>query len=309
MNLFGKIKFTAYKKAPEIMLIAGIGCIVASTIGFIKQTPKAVEILKKREEDLEAVDILINDKELAKEHHYDIVNDPPKDRLRINTQAGFKLVKTYIVPAALQAGGIFLVCKSHSILKGRHVATAAALASVMKEFNDYRKRVVDRFDEQTDKELRYDIQKEQIEEKVVDENGKEKTVKKKEPVVHTEAGEYTYFFDSASNLFSKDPAINKMTLIGAQKEFNRRLIKDKVVFLNDILKFLDLPTTQAGQVVGWRYNLENPTGDNYISFGLENPYSETTRRFMNGYEAVALLDFNCDGYLLDGCLDGILRTK
>lgn len=309
MNFLGKIKFTAHQKAPEILLFAGIGCIVASTVGFIKKTPAAVEILNERKESLEAVDILVNDKELAKEHNYDIVKDAKKDRIMINTQATFKLVKNYILPAALQAGGIFLLLKSHSVLKGRHVATAAALASVMKEFKEYRQRVVDRFDEKTDQELRYDIRKEQIEEKVVDENGKEKTVKKKEPIVHAEAGEYTYFFDSSSSLFSKDPSINKMTLIGAQKEFNRRLIKNGFVFLNDILKFLDLAPTQAGQVVGWRYDTENPTGDNFISFGLENPYNEITRRFMNGYEAVAMLDFNCDGYLLDGCLNGILATK
>ena len=61
---------------------------------------------------------------------------------------------------------------------------------------------------------------------------------------------------------------------------------------------LDIPKTKAGQKVGWIYDKKNPTGDNYVDFGI---YSSDVakRRFVNGYERSILLDFNVDGDILD----------
>lgn len=50
------------------------------------------------------------------------------------------------------------------------------------------------------------------------------------------------------------------------------------------------------QVVGWIFNPENPTGDNYVDFGLFRHYNEN---FINGCENSILLDPNVDGMILD----------
>ena len=45
-------------------------------------------------------------------------------------------------------------------------------------FKEYRNRVIDRFGKGLDRELKYDIKAETIQEKITDEKGKEKTVEK-----------------------------------------------------------------------------------------------------------------------------------
>jgi hypothetical protein len=64
-----------------------------------------------------------------------------------------------------------------------------------------------------------------------------------------------------------------------------------------VYESLGFPRTVAGQYVGWNYNPEKPTGDNYIDFGIyasDQNYSD----FVYGNDAI-LLDFNVDGVILD----------
>ena len=308
MSFLSSLKFKANQKAPEILLIAGIGGVVVSTVMFVKQTPKAIKVLEEKKKDRFECDALKADVEKAKEVNY-TEEDYKRDCKIINIQTIFKLVKTYAIPAGMMAGSLFCIAKSYSVLKGRHVATAATLAAVMGEFNDYRKRVIERFDEKTDRDLRYDIKTEEVEEIVTDDKGKEKTIKKEKSVIGVDHGDYTYYFDSTSRHWMADPELNKDFLLALERQFNLKLKQKGYIFLNDVLKALGIQPTQTGQVVGWRYDLENPTGDNQISFGIFNEENETSRRFVNGLEAIVLLDFNCDGYLLDGCLDKIIPIK
>ena len=48
----------------------------------------------------------------------------------------------------------------HNIISKRYVAMSAAYASADKSFKEYRKRVIDRFGEDTDTELRYGVKAE-----------------------------------------------------------------------------------------------------------------------------------------------------
>ena len=57
----------------------------------------------------------------------------------------------------LGAASIASILASHNIMKKRNVALAAAYAAVDKSFKDYRDRVIERFGEQVEKELRYNI--------------------------------------------------------------------------------------------------------------------------------------------------------
>ena len=59
--------------------------------------------------------------------------------------------------------------------------------------------------------------------------------------------------------------------------------------------------TEAGQVVGWIYDPENPNhnGDNYVDFGILDVYNKQKRRFINGHERSVLVDFNVDGDILE----------
>ena len=90
-----------------------------------------------------------------------------------------------------------------------------------------------------------------------------------------------------------------MFLRREQAYWNDKLRARGYVFLNEVYERLDIPTTRAGQCVGWIYNPDRPNGDNYIDFGMYDITREPTREFVNGLERVILLDFNVDGVILD----------
>ena len=122
--------------------------------------------------------------------------DAKKDLSIVYTQTAVKLVKLYAPSVVLGVASISCIVASNNILKKRNIAIAAAYAGVDKSFKEYRKRVVDKFGEGVDKQLRYNIKAEEVEEKVIDENGEEKVVKKCVNVVNpSEISGYARFFE------------------------------------------------------------------------------------------------------------------
>ena len=92
-----------------------------------------------------------------------------------------------------------------------------------------------------------------------------------------------------------------MFVIKQQDWANEKLRAKGFLFLNDVYKSLGMQETQAGQIVGWVYDKNKPSGDNYVDFNIFNG-SEPSRAFVNGYEKAILLDFNVDGPILN-CLE------
>ena len=62
-------------------------------------------------------------------------------------------------------------------MRKRNAGLAAAYVALDKSFKEYRERVIDRFGKELDRELKYNVKSKEIEETVVDEKGKETTVK------------------------------------------------------------------------------------------------------------------------------------
>jgi hypothetical protein len=186
---------------------------------------------------------------------------------------------------------------SHRILSKRNVALAAAFASDDRGFNEYRGRVIDRFGEELDRELKYNIKAKEIEEKVVDENGEEKIVTKTVQVGEPERSPYTKCFDEYCINWTKNSEDNLFFLMSQQNYANERLQAKGHLFLNDVYEMLGINKTKAGQVIGWYWipGKHEPT----IDFGIFNLHHEANRDFVNGRERSIWLDFNPDGNILD----------
>lgn len=181
----------------------------------------------------------------------------------------------------------------------RNVALAAAYSVVDKGFKEYRGRVVERFGEALDRELKYNVKVEEVKETVVDEDtGKKKTVKSTIEVADpNEYSDYARFFDDGCLGWEKDAEMN-LFYLRRQQDFANELFKAKgYMFLNDVYDMLGIPRTRAGQAVGWIYEPNNPDhkGDNFIDFGIYDMHRRANREFVNGIERVILLDFNVDG--------------
>ena len=217
----------------------------------------------------------------------------------VYTQTAVKLLKLYGPSIVLGGLSITAILTSNNIMRKRNIAIAAAYTAVDKSFKDYRGRVVERFGKDLDRELRYNIKKEEVEETIVDEKtGKEKTIKKTIDVAN-EVSEFAKFFDDGCTGWTKDPELNLAFLLKQQAFANDKLKANGYLYLNEVYDMLGIPRTKAGQIVGWIYDEKNPIGDNYVDFGIFDSNKVKNRDFVNGYERTILLDFNVDGNILN----------
>ena len=289
-----KAMFNVKKHSPEILIVAGIAGVVTSAVMACKATTKVNEVLAETKENINKVhDVMadqgISEKEYSKE-------DSARDLAIIYGKAGVKLAKLYGPAIALGGLSLTAIVCSNNILRKRNVALAAAYTAIDTSYKQYRSRVIEKVGENVDREMKYDIKAVQIEEKTVDENGKKKTVKKTVEVVNPyDYSDYARFFDVGNPNWEKDSEYNLMFLKRQQAYANDKLKANGYLFLNEVYDMLGIPKSKAGQVVGWIYDPENGTGDNYVDFGIYNVNREAARDFVNGYERTILLDFNVDG--------------
>lgn len=284
------------KHSPEILAVAGVVGIVTSTVMACKATTKVSTVLDKAKQDIEVIHTVAE----TKPEEY-TAEDSKKDLAIVYAQTGVELVKLYGPAVVLGTLSITSMLASNNILRKRNVALAAAYSTVDKGFKEYRGRVVERFGEAMDKELRYNLKAKEIEEVVVNEDGTESVVKKTINVIDDPNGysEFARFFDDSCPGWEEDPHFRLMFLKNQQNYANDKLQTQGYLFLNDVYEMLGFPKTKAGQMVGWIYDEVMPIGDNFVDFGIFNANKVAAREFVNGYEPVILLDFNIDGNILD----------
>lgn len=285
------------KSSPEIFVIAGVVGVVVSAVMACRATMKIDSVLKEAEENKEKIQNYVESEGFTDAYSQE---DYQRDLAMVKIQTGVSMAKLYAPSILLGAVSIASILSGHNILKKRNAAIGAAYAAVEKGFKDYRSRVIERFGEQVDKELKYNIQSKKFEETITDENGKEKKVKTTVEIADPDVySEYARFFDSGCKGWEKDSEYNLMFLRSCQQYANDKLKADGYLFLNDVYDMLGIPRSKAGQIVGWVYDPKNPVGDNYVDFGIYDINREKNRDFVNGYERTILLDFNVDGNILD----------
>ena len=276
------------KHSPEILVVAVIAGTVVSAVLACKATTKVAEILDETKGTLDTIHEgmetgAINGQEYTTE-------DGKKDTVVVYAQTGMKLAKLYAPAIILGTLSITSILASNNILRKRNVALGAAYAAIDKSFKEYRGRVIERFGEQVDTELKYGIKAKKFEEIEVDpETGKEKKVKKTVMVADPNLqSDYAVYFDSKSRNYETNPDYNRMFLKAQQAFANDKLQTRGHLFLNEVLDDLDLPRTPAGQIVGW--TKDGPDG--YVNFRIVEVERETED---GRHEPALLLDFNVEG--------------
>lgn len=281
------------KHSPEILVVGGVVGLVASGVMACKATTKLSAILDDSKEQIELFDKVAANPEMVNEEY--TVEDAEKDKKIVKVQTAVKVAKLYAPAVAIGVVSIGAIFASNNIMRKRNVALGAAYATVDRAFKDYRNRVVDRFGEELDKELRYNLKTKEVKETVEDENGKKKTVKRNIKYMDSPMpSEFAVIYDDGCAGWTKDPEDNKFFLIQQQRYANERLKRRGYLSLNEVYELLGFPSTKAGQVVGWLYDCKDPNykGDNFVDFGLYNVDCEPNRDFVNGYERNIILDFN-----------------
>jgi hypothetical protein len=268
------------KNSPELLFGAGIVGVVGGTVLACKATLKMNEILERAKDDLDVAKAL--------EHAEYSERDRQKDITLIYVQTSVKIVRAY-GPAIIVGGlSIAALTSSHNILCRRNASLMAAYAALEKGFAEYRARVVEKYGEDEDRNLRYGAQTVTVGE------GKEK-----KRVLRVGPGDpsiYARFFDQNSSSWNKESEYN-LIFLSCQQNYANDILKSRGhVFLNEVYDMLGLPRSEAGAVVGWLLGAE----DDYIDFGIFTDKSNiNVVDFVYGFDNAILLDFNVDGVIYD----------
>ena len=297
------------KHSPTILAVTGVVGIATSFVMGCKATTKLNPILEETKRNIDAVHTAV---ETGVAHSMDpetqeiiqieyTPEDGKKDLTIYYAQGGMKIAKLYAPAVAIGVVSIGCMLGSNHILRKRNIALAAAYKAVDEGFKEYRGRVIERFGEALDRELKYGVKAIEVTEETVNpETGEVTTVTKTvEAYDPNNRSPYTFVFDETCRGWERDAQLNKMVLIQTQNYFNDKLKRKGHVFLNEVLGELGINHCRMGNIVGWWYDEENPIGDNFIDFGLFDIHDENKRLFMNGYEKSVWLDFNCDGNILE----------
>lgn len=296
-----KVAFQIKKYSPEILVIGGTVGVVASAVLACKATTKLHAVLDDTKEKIDMYHKGAEDGKVESivDGEVQVVDYTEEDCTRDITityaKTGVELAKLYGPAVILGTLSITAILTSHNIMRKRNIALAAAYLTEHTGFKEYRQRVVERFGEELDRELKYNVKKEEVERTIVNEDGSETKVKETIEVARPNANDYSVFFDDGCRGWEKDAEHNRFFLQSVENWANNILQKRGYLFLNEVYEQLGVPKTRAGHVVGWVYDKNEPYSDNYVDFGLFNYDDPKKRDFINGRERTVLLDFNVDG--------------
>lgn len=277
------------KHSPEILVVVGVVGAVASAVIACKATTKVSRITEEAKDSIDTIHESAKSGVTPSGESYS-EEDSKKDLALVYVQTGIKYAKLYAPAVILGTLSVTSILASNNILRKRNVALGAAYAAIDKSFKEYRGRVIERFGEQVDHELKYNIKAKKFEEVETDpETGRQKKVKKTVMVTDPNLqSDYAVYFDKKSRNYETNMDYNRMFLKAQQQFANDKLQARGHIFLNEVLDDLDLPRSPAGQIVGW--TTDGPDG--YVNFRI----LEVERETEDGHhEPALLLDFNVQG--------------
>lgn len=283
----------ASANAPSLLFGAGIVGFIGTTVLASRATLKLEESLARTQHDLNLADEVyetVQADESRSNAEYS-AEDRQSDRYTIIAKGALDIAKLYAPPVILGVASIYCLTKSKNLLMERNEALAAAYMAVDQAFRQYRGRVVGKYGEDVDRELRYGSEQREVWD---EDKGKmvEKTV-----VPPGTPSQYARFFDELADSWERNPEYNIAFLRCQQNYWNDKLHAKGHVFLNEVYDALGLDQTSAGQSVGWLR--EGPNSDGFIDFGIWDANNPKAIDFVNGREGAILLDFNVDGPILN----------
>lgn len=271
------------KFSPEILTVAGIAGVVAAGVMAARATLKLEAVITEHKHQVEDV----------KEITFG-TDSTGRELTKVYVRTTGHIVKLYGPSVTLGAAGIFSILSGHNIMRKRNAALVVAYKGLESAFNRYRQTIVDEYGEDRERELFYRGAVKEID--VIHEDGR---IEKSVSVDASGISPYARIYDeSTSKEWQRETDYNLAKIRAEQNYLNDRLMARGYVFLNEAYRRLGLEESEAGQIVGWKWDSD---GDNHIDFGL---FKGTDVNEV--YDVVALsnahnaylLDFNVDGPIL-----------
>lgn len=299
------VSMTLKDHAPEICQVIGIVGIGVGTVMACKATLKLKKVSRTNELDLAQ----------TRSFEYNNSRNRGKELTFSYMRCGWRYTKLYGLSGMVLSGSTFLLCYSAKMWKDRYIGVSALYTALSNTFSAYRGRAIDRFGKEVDAELLTGTRKETIKEKVVDEDGKTKTVKKEIDILDAEVDQnlLVYEFgptwpDGSKNYLWSDDRDHMVAQLGLiESELNEKL--DRRAFnkaycgkmsLSEVLNKLQIPRdnrhnkeAELMERLNGYTATKDPNGvPHRISFGIHDCRKAEMEDFINHERDTLLIEIN-----------------
>lgn len=212
---------TAEKNAPTILMAVGIGGSITALVLAIQETPKAMRLLDEAQKQ--------------KDQHAEDQDEIP-EKLTLKEELCI-FGKTYWPALLTEAGAItcFLIANKIHIRRG---AALAALYKASEEtFRLYQDKTRERIGEKEEHEIHRAVNQEKM----------QAASEKIDRIVETGRGNQLFYDPWSDRIFRA----SLEDICHAQNSFNKRLLNEGDLCLNDWYDEINLPDTDAGYQLGW----------------------------------------------------------
>lgn len=212
-KIINEIQKAVIKHSPEILTGLGIAGMITTTVLAVKATPKALDLINDRKDELETEKL------------------PPTEVVKTAW-------KCYIPAAVTCATSTACLIGASSVHLKRNAALATAYKLSESAISEYKDAVIDKIGEKKEQTIR---------DKIAEEKMKKNPVSSSEVFI-TEKGN-TLCYDTISGRYFKSD-IDRIKR--AENAINKQLLDEMYVSLNDLYDELDLDHTKLGDELGWK---------------------------------------------------------
>lgn len=223
----------AKKKAPAIMIVAGIAGMGVAAYSAYKAGPKALNAIETEKNR-------INDERYAeaKEKNYDnfeeVTGLSVKDTIRVTWKIVMPTLAIFGGSAALILGGNHIWAKRNAVL-------AAGYAILDKAYQEYTTKAVEVLGPKKEKEIRQAVADEHIAKNSAYNNY----------IVSTDHGD-TLCYDCVTGRYFKSSKDHIDRIVNI---LNKRMLTEMYISLNEFYMEIEIPPVDIGDSIGW--NIDN----------------------------------------------------
>lgn len=247
--------------SPKLLLAAGLVAIGAGFVWGIVNTAKKLDgVCETHNNEIEKLKELYDadgDEEMTEGEKKEFRSEVLKEKGHFI----FDVVKVYIGPVVIVGLGVASILTSHHILNTRYLGACAALQAVTEAYSQYREKVIS--ERGIEKDLEY------ASKSVSADNNESYNVPDDVNCITR------IFSETTSESWRTIPDYNYAFINGQLNAAKREGFQRGHLFLNDLLRKLNLPESEAGCYLGWApklgdeivcefndvSNLENFTGN------------------------------------------------
>ena len=206
------VRKSLVKHSPEILTGVGIAGMVTTAVMAVRATPKAIQLIESRKEELEVEKL------------------EPVETIKTAW-------KCYIPSAVIGTASALCLIGANSVNIRRNAALATAYALSESTLKDYQRKVVEEIGEKKEKAVRTAVAKEKIDENPSSNN----------TVIITGNGD-TLCYDLLCQRYFYS-SVDKLRRV--ENDLNRRMRNENYISLNEFYNEVGLEDVEVGYILGW----------------------------------------------------------